>query len=55
MRVASVVGGLLVTALVASRANAAEPSAADKETSRALFAQGMAALDVDDYAGVGAA
>jgi hypothetical protein len=38
---------------VATRiAIAAEPSAADKETSRALFARGMAALDAHAYAGV---
>jgi hypothetical protein len=48
---------LLATALlVAASADgasalASEPSAADKETGRALFAQGMAALDAHDYAG----
>jgi hypothetical protein len=31
---------------------AAGPSAADKETSRALFAKGMAALDAHAYAAV---
>lgn len=44
---------LAVAALVASVTRigmAAEPSAADKETSRDLYAEGMAALDAHDYA-----
>jgi hypothetical protein len=42
----------LVAAMAsAGIAHGAEPSAADKETGRALFAQGMAALDAHDYAG----
>jgi hypothetical protein len=40
----------LTLGLVSSGAFAAEPSAADKETSRALYGQGMAALDAHDYA-----
>jgi hypothetical protein len=35
---------------VARTARAAEPSAADRETSRALYAQGMQALDAHEYA-----
>ena len=42
-------GERLLTGLAASKAVAAEPSAADKETSRALYAQGMQALDAHDY------
>jgi len=38
-------------ALYATPVRAAEPSAADKETSRALYAEGMQALDAHDYAG----
>jgi hypothetical protein len=37
--------------LYSAFAFAAEPSAADRETSRALYAQGMQALDAHDYAG----
>jgi hypothetical protein len=41
-----IAGALRVTPV-----GAAEPSAADRETGRALFAQGMAALDTHDYVG----
>jgi hypothetical protein len=41
---------MLVTAVAASSAIASEPSAADRDTSRSLYAQGMAALDAHDYA-----
>jgi hypothetical protein len=40
-----------VVATSASFVSAADPSAADKETGRALFAQGMAALDSHDFHG----
>jgi hypothetical protein len=42
-------GAMLACAMVASRAMASEPSAADKETSRALYAEGMTALDAADF------
>lgn len=42
--------GVFTVASSASSVLAAEPSAADKETSRALYAQGMQALDAHDYA-----
>ncbi len=39
----------VAVALHATPARAAEPSAADRDTSRALYAQGMEALDAHDY------
>jgi hypothetical protein len=44
-------GVVLAIIIAPATALAAEPSAGDKETSRALFAQGMQALDAHDYAG----
>jgi hypothetical protein len=40
-----------VAILSTTAAMAAETSAADRETSRALYAEGMRLLDVHDYAG----
>jgi hypothetical protein len=51
LHTAAWVAGLAV-ALLASPALTATPSAADKETSRALYVEGMQALDAHDYAGV---
>jgi hypothetical protein len=47
---AIVVGGTLASAMLLAvpKALGSEPSAADRETSRALYAQGMQALDAHD-------
>jgi hypothetical protein len=42
--------GLVATVLHIRPVRAAEPSAADRDTSRSLYAQGMEALDKHDYA-----
>jgi hypothetical protein len=52
LRFAWIIAHALVGALsVTSSAGAAEPSAADRETSRSLYAEGMRLLDAHDYTG----